>query len=99
MTMTSGQAIFGLLGRVGGTLVAMVVSIVSWYIVDQKTPGVLVMLWLSLFLGFYFIIKYPRFIQITIISIVTQVLIIGYELQVRKIGIKKATASGQKYYP
>ena len=47
----------------------------------------------------YFFIKYPRFIAVFLICIVTQVLIIGYELQVRKIGIAAATASGQPYYP
>ncbi|KAK6594715.1 hypothetical protein H4I96_10446 [Botrytis cinerea] len=34
-----------------------------------------------------------------IIAIVTQVLIVGYELQVRKIGIVASTSNGQPYYP
>ena len=85
--MTSGQSIFGFIGRVIGTAIAMVCSLVIWYIVDQKTPGILVMLWLFVFLEMYFFIKFPRFIAIFLISIVTQILIIGYELQVRKIGI------------
>jgi Fusaric acid resistance protein-like len=87
MTITSGQSIFGFIGRVVGTALAMVFSIVIWYIVDQKTPGVIVMLWLFIFLEMYFFIKYPRFIAIFLIAIVTQILIIGYELQVRKIGV------------
>ena len=65
----------------------MVFSIVIWYIVDQKTPGVIVFLWLFIFLEMYFFIKFPRFIAIFLVCIVTQVLIIGYELQVRKIGL------------
>ena len=44
------------------------------------------MLWFFIFVEFYFVIKYPRFIIITLLSIVTQILIIGYELQVRKLG-------------
>lgn len=87
MTMTSGQSLFGFFGRVAGTAVAMVLSIVIWYIVDQKTPGIIVFLWLVIFCSMYFFLKFPRFIPVSLISIVTLVLIIGYELQVRKIGI------------
>ncbi|TVY78574.1 Uncharacterized protein LSUE1_G003688 [Lachnellula suecica] len=99
MTMTSGQSMFGFFGRVAGTAVAMVCSIVIWYIIDQKTAGVIVMLWFFIFLEMYFFLKFPRFIPVWLVSIVTQVLIIGYELQVRKLGIEASTASGQPYYP
>lgn len=43
--------------------------------------------------------KYPRHTAIWLICIVTQVLIVGYELQVKKIGQKAAAAGGQPYYP
>ncbi|OBT57952.1 hypothetical protein VE04_03041 [Pseudogymnoascus sp. 24MN13] len=99
MNMTSGQAIFGFLGRIVGTFIAAVSSLVIWYIAGEKTPGVLVFLWLFIFLEMYFFLKFPRFVPIWLVAIVTQVLIIGYELQVRKIGIKAASASGQPYYP
>jgi hypothetical protein len=99
MSMTSGQSMFGFFGRVAGTTASMVFSIIIWYIVDQKTPGVIVMLWFFIFLEMYFFIKFPRFISIFLVCIITQVLIIGYELQVRKIGIAAATAAGQPYYP
>ena len=97
--MTSGQSMFGFFGRVGGTTVAMITSILIWYIVDRKTPGVIVMLWFFIFVEMYFFIKFPRFIQVWLVTIVTQVLIVGYELQVGKIGKAAATASGQPYYP
>jgi hypothetical protein len=87
MSMTSGQSLFGFFGRIAGTAIAMIMSIVIWYIVDQKTPGIIVFLWLVIFCSMYFFIKFPRFIQISLISIVTLVLIIGYELQVRKLGV------------
>lgn len=99
MTMTSGQSIFGFFGRVAGTTMAMITSLVMWYIVDQKTPGIIVMLWLFIFFEMYFFLKFPRFIPIWLVAMVTQVLIIGYELQVRKIGLAAASASGQPYYP
>ncbi len=96
--MTSGQSIFGFLARIAGTSISMVSSIAIWYIVGQNIPGIIVFLWLYIFLLMYFFLKQPRFIAVWIISIVTTVLIIGYELQVRKIGIKAASATGQPYY-
>ncbi|TVY38822.1 Uncharacterized protein LSUB1_G004247 [Lachnellula subtilissima] len=99
MTMTSGQSIFGFLCRMGGTFAAMVLSIIIWYIPDHKTSGVIVILWFFIFLEMYFFLKHPRFMAVWLISIVTEVLIIGYELQVRKIGLAAATSSGQPYYP
>lgn len=99
MTITSGQSMFGFFGRVAGTTLSMIASIVIWYIVDQKTPGVIVMLWFFIFLEMFFFLKFPRFISVWLVTIVTQVLIIGYELQVRKLGIAAASATGQPYYP
>lgn len=77
----------------------MVVSLVIWYIVDQKTAGVIVFLWLFIFLEMYLFLKFPRFIAIWLVAIITQVLIIGYELQTRKIGLAAATRTGQPFYP
>ncbi|KAI9648995.1 hypothetical protein NHQ30_001561 [Ciborinia camelliae] len=99
MTMTSGQSIFGFLARIGGTALAMVTSIIIWYIVDQKSPGVIVMLWFFIFMEMYLFLKFPRFIPAWLVFIVTQVLIVGYELQVQKIGVVAATSSGQPFYP
>ncbi|KAH6680428.1 hypothetical protein B0J14DRAFT_470440 [Halenospora varia] len=99
MTMTSGQSIFGFLMRVGGTALSMVFSFIIWYIVDEKTPGIIFFLWLFIFLEMYLFLKFPRFTAVWLVCIVTQVLIIGYEFQVRKIGVAAASASGQPYYP
>jgi hypothetical protein len=90
---------FGFFGRVAGTTLAMVASFVIWYIVDQKTPGVVVMLWLFIFVEMYLFLKLPRFVSVWLVAMVTQVLIVGYELQVRKIGVAAASQSGQPYYP
>ncbi|KAG9248946.1 hypothetical protein BJ878DRAFT_411671 [Calycina marina] len=99
MTMTSGQSMLGFFGRLAGTTIAMITSLVIWYIVDERTPGIIVMLWLFIFLEMYFFLKYPRFLPVWLVAMVTQVLIIGYELQVQKIGIAASSASGQPYYP
>jgi len=60
---------------------------------------VIVFLWLFISIEYYFLIKIPRFIPVWIVCIVTQVLIIGYELQVEVIGIAAASAIGQPFYP
>ncbi|GAB1320884.1 ER transporter 6TM N-terminal domain-containing protein [Madurella fahalii] len=99
MTMTSGQSFFGFLCRVGGTVVAMCFSLVIWYIVDERTPGAIVFLWLFVFIEYYFFIKYPRFVPAVMVAIVTQAMIIGYELQVLAIGREVAERTGQPYYP
>ena len=81
----------------------MCTSLVIWYIVDGHPAGVLVFVFVFVFVEFYFLVKYPRFVVVALISIVTQgefdspsllvitahvhqVLIIGYELEVKKIG-------------
>lgn len=99
MTMTSGQSVFGFLCRVAGTVVAMVCSLIIWYIVNGRTAGAIVFLWFFTFIGYYFFIKFPRFIPAVMIIIVTQVLIIGYELQTLKIGREVAERTGQPFYP
>ncbi|KAH8694352.1 hypothetical protein BGZ61DRAFT_493928 [Ilyonectria robusta] len=98
MTITSGQSVFGFFCRVGGTCLAMIFSLVIWYIVDQKTAGVIIFLWLFIFIEYYFF-KFPRFIPAVMITITTQIVILGYELQVRQLGEAVATESGQPYYP
>ncbi|KAI7760873.1 hypothetical protein LZL87_008085 [Fusarium oxysporum] len=98
MTITSGQSIFGFFCRVGGTCLAMIFSLIIWYAVDQKTPGVIVLLWFFIFIEYYFF-KFPRFLTAVMITIITQIVIIGYELQVRQLGEAVATQSGQPYYP
>ncbi|KAK1978596.1 hypothetical protein LZ30DRAFT_728523 [Colletotrichum cereale] len=99
MTITAGQSIFGFVCRVGGTCVAVIFSYIIWYIVVERTAGVIVFLWLFIFVEQYFILKYPRFMPVWLITIITQVLIIGYELQVQKIGQAASAATGQPYYP
>lgn len=57
------------------------------------------MLWFFIFLEMYLFLKFPRLIAIWLVTIITQVLIVGYELQVKKIGIAAASKTGQPFYP
>ncbi|KAK9551523.1 hypothetical protein V6Z96_000458 [Aspergillus fumigatus] len=99
MSPTAGQSIFGFVLRLVGTVIAMALTLLAWYIPGQKTPGVIVFFWLFVACGFYVPIKLFRFRIVGIIVIITTSMIIGYELQVRKVGQQAATSNGQAYYP
>ncbi|KAK1142624.1 hypothetical protein N8T08_007428 [Aspergillus melleus] len=99
MNPTSGQTMFGFMARIVATAISLVLSLIIWYIVDQKTAGVIVFLYLANVFEYYFYIKVPQYFGAAVISIVTLNVIIGYELQVRKLGLEAATSNGQPYYP
>ncbi|KAK1058243.1 hypothetical protein LTR74_013529 [Friedmanniomyces endolithicus] len=68
-------------------------------IVDGHTAGVLVFFFIFLHGGIYIVVKHPSITPVGMITQVTLTLILGYELQVRKIGIAVATSNGQAYFP
>ena len=98
MSRTSGQSILNFIFRVGGTAIAMVGSYLIWYIPVGNIPGVIVLLWLWIFLAFWVVLKMPKFVIVGILSLITAVLIIGYELQVSTIGVKASESNGQEAY-
>lgn len=98
MTPTAGQSMFTFLLRILGTAVAMIVAWLMWYIPGQKTAGVIVFLWVFVSIGFYIPLKRPDLIIVALISVVTATMIVGYELEVRKIGVQLATSNGQPAY-
>jgi hypothetical protein len=51
-----------------GTLIAAILSFIIWYIVDGQTGGVIFMLFLFTFIEFYFVIKYPKYIVVSVIA-------------------------------
>lgn len=99
MSPSAGQSLFSFTLRLIGTFCAFVSSLIVWYIVDGHTAGVLVFFWFFVAWGFYIVLKYPRFIPVGMIYSVTNTLIIGYELQVKKIGVTVSESNGQAYYP
>ena len=99
MNRTAGQSTWNFALRVIGTAIAMIGSYVVWYIVNGNTAGVIVFLWLWTTGAFYFVVTFPRYVIVAIISLVTAVLVVGYELQVKKIGIQASTTNGQPAYP
>lgn len=99
MSPTSGQSIFGFVLRILGTIIAMCVSFLAWYIPNEHTAGTIVFFFVFVTCAFYIPIKMFRFRVIGVITIITTSMIIGYELQVRKIGQQVATSNGQPFYP
>ncbi|KAJ9614466.1 hypothetical protein H2200_002603 [Cladophialophora chaetospira] len=96
---TTGASVIGFLGRVIGTIAAGCTSIILWYIADGKPGGVIPVLFIVEFLGFYAIFKYPQFSVGAILFNVTNLLIVGYELEVTKLGKETVASNGQPYYP
>jgi hypothetical protein len=97
---TSGQSLFGFILRAIGTICAMFLSWIIYYVAGNgKTPGILVLYWAFVALLLYIPLKKPQFLVIGLITVVTITLIIGYELEARKIGNAAISASGQKYLP
>lgn len=74
-------------------------SYIIWYIVVGHTAGVIVFLWLWIFLAFYVVLKIPKLIIVGILSLVTAILIIGYELEVQLLGRSTIESNGQPAYP
>jgi hypothetical protein len=99
MTQSAGSGIYAQFLRFGGTAVATVVSYLVWYIPDQHTAGIIVFTGVSMFIYHHTFIRNPANPVIPMIGMVTVVLIVGYELQVKQIGIKISVSNGQKYHP
>jgi hypothetical protein len=99
MTQTAGSGIYGQFVRFAGTAVAMVASYIAWYIVGQHTAGIIVFVGISMFLYHYLMVHNPDNPVVPMIGMVTVVLIVGYELQVRKVGLLISVSNGQIYHP
>ncbi|KAL5330238.1 hypothetical protein ACEPPN_003764 [Leptodophora sp. 'Broadleaf-Isolate-01'] len=99
MTQTAGSGIYGQFVRFAGTAIAMVVSYIVWYIVDEHTAGVIVFLGIAIFLYHWTLIKNPEDPVVPMIGMVTVILIVGYELQVLQIGIPLSVSNGQVFHP
>ena len=53
-------------------VIAIITSFIIWYIVDGHTAGVIVFTFIFVFAEFYFILAYPRFVIVALLSTVTQ---------------------------
>lgn len=99
MTPTIGQSIFNFGSRILGSAIAMAVCFPIYYIPNGHSAGIIVLLWLWIALCLYIPLRKPQFTVLGMISMVTTTLIIGYELEVKKIGRAVAESNGQPAYP
>lgn len=99
MTQTTASGLYGQFVRVFGTFLAMVFSYIDWYIVDGHTAGVIVFVGVTVFLYHYLLVTKPDDPVIPMIGTITVILIVGYELQVKKVGIPISVSNGQVFHP
>lgn len=99
MSQSAGSGLYGQFLRFSGTFAAMVFAYIDWYIVDQHTAGIIVFVGITMFLYHYFLVKKPDDPVVPMIGMVTVVLIVGYELQVKQIGELISISNGQVYHP
>ncbi|KAK5047031.1 hypothetical protein LTR84_006973 [Exophiala bonariae] len=98
MSPHAGAGLQGLLVRSLGTFIATVASIAIWYMGDQKPAAILPLCYIYFAVCLYFVFRRPKHLITAVISIVTVILIIGYELQDKKLGTHLLETNGQKYY-
>lgn len=47
MSPTTGQTLFGFIVRIAATVVSLALSLIVWYVLDGKTAGVIIFLYLA----------------------------------------------------
>jgi hypothetical protein len=94
-----GAGVQGFFTRAAGTVVATVMSIAIWYMADQKPAAILPLSYLYFVVCLYFLLKKPKHLITAALSIVTYVLIIGYEMEDQKIGTRLLEKNRQQYHP
>ncbi|THY16859.1 hypothetical protein D6D01_07605 [Aureobasidium pullulans] len=97
--MSAGQSGVSYMLRILGSFAALIICYLVWYIPNGHVAGVIVFMWFFSFLQMYFLIKWPKYIIGWLVILITEVLSIGYELQVAKIGVAAATSTGVYFYP
>jgi hypothetical protein len=67
-------------------------------VVDKQPAGVIVFVGLTMSLSHYPLIRFPTHPVPPIVQMVTVVLIVGYALQVKKVGLVFSESNGQEYH-
>ena len=98
MDTHAGRGIFGFVCRILGTVVAMIASLLIWYIGYRQPGAIIPVFYIFLLFCTWFLLKNPTLTMVAIISMVTTILILGYALQDEKIGKALLTSNGQNYH-
>ncbi|KAL1296546.1 hypothetical protein AAFC00_000051 [Neodothiora populina] len=96
--MSAGQSGVSYVLRILGSFAALIICYLVWYIPDGHVAGVIVIMWFASFIQMYFLIRWPQYIIGWLVILITEVLSIGYELQVKKLTIPVATAQGTYWF-
>ncbi|ATZ55496.1 hypothetical protein BCIN_12g00890 [Botrytis cinerea B05.10] len=97
--MSAGQSGLSDVLRILGSFAALIICYAVWYIPNGHVAGVIVIMWLASFFQMYFLIRWPKYIIGWLVILITEVLSIGYELQVKKIGKVNAESTGIYVFP
>ncbi|KAL3418486.1 hypothetical protein PVAG01_10202 [Phlyctema vagabunda] len=97
--MSAGQSGVSYALRILGSFAALIICYGVWYIPNGNVAGVIVVMWLASFFQMYFLLRWPKYIIGWLVILITEVLSIGYELQVRKIGVAAAESTGTYVFP
>lgn len=76
-----------------------VASYLAWYIPDQKTPGILVFTWIWFAALGYLYAKFPHIQASWFVALIAATVMVGNELQVRRLGEVAVELAGQAVYP
>ncbi|KAK6600501.1 hypothetical protein H4I96_07827 [Botrytis cinerea] len=97
--MSAGQSGLSDVLRILGSFAALIICYAVWYIPNGHVAGVIVIMWLASFFQMYFLIRWPKYIIGWLVILITEVLSIGYELQVKKIVKVNAESTGIYVFP
>jgi hypothetical protein len=95
---TAGSSTLRLLFRFFATFTSMVASYIIWYIVDQKTAGIIVFLFLWYWILSYHEMKSQKYGPAAFTAVVAATVMIANQLQIRKLGASNVAVSGQAVY-
>jgi hypothetical protein len=99
MSPTAAQTVSNFVFRCIGTILAMIGSMLIWYIPNGNPAGVVVLLFAWTTAAWWVPLKRPVLQATGIVSMTTTLIIIGYAVEVQKLGRQTLTANGQEYYP
>lgn len=99
MGPTAGQTVFNFVLRSSGTVIGMIGAMLVWYIPDGNLAGVIVLFFVWTTVTWWIPLKRPVLQQAGIVSMLTTIIIVSSEMEVKKLGEQAVEAGGQPNYP
>lgn len=99
MVNTTGHTLFSFGCRILASLVGTAGSYCIWYIADGNPAGVTVLMFLFMAGCFYCFAVNPKYALLSLVSAVTPIIGVGYELNVKKLGEDYLSAFNTPAFP